>query len=85
MCMYDKEELKEELEQELQWVKYRMKILDIIDTKLLQMREIAEQAKQVAYTTEVLEILNEIINDLAVQVRALDVESRKIEDGEILE
>ena len=39
--MDEKEELKHELEQELQWVKYRQKMLDIIKEKLLQMKQIA--------------------------------------------
>jgi hypothetical protein len=83
--MDEKEELKQKLEQELQWVQYRQKMLDIIEEKLLQMKLLAEQAKQDNLTARELEALNARINDLAAQVRALDTESRRTEDGRILE
>jgi hypothetical protein len=44
MKMDEKEKLKHELEQELQWVQYRKKMLDIIEEKLLQMKQLAERA-----------------------------------------
>ena len=83
--MDEKEELKQELEQELQWVQYRTKMLDIMEEKLLQMRQLSEQAKQGNLTKGELEALNVRLNDLAMQVRAIDSESRRIEDGKILE
>jgi hypothetical protein len=60
-------------------------MLDIIEEKLLQMKLLAEQAKQDNLTARELEALNARINDLAAQVRALDTESRRTEDGRILE
>lgn len=44
--MNQKEQLRQELEEKLQWVKYRQQMLDIMEKKLLKMRKIAEQAKQ---------------------------------------
>ena len=79
--MYEKEELKEKLEQELEWVQYRQKMLDIIEEKLLQMREIVEQAKEENLSSEELKVLNVKLKNLAAQVRALDEESRKMEYG----
>ncbi|GCD08989.1 hypothetical protein [Clostridium tagluense] len=58
---------------------------DIIEAKLLQMKQIAEQAKQVNITSEELEALNAKLNNLATKVKGLDSESRRIEDGKILE
>lgn len=75
---------REELKKELQWVKYRQKMLDIIDEKLLQMSKLAEQAKQGNLTEGELKVLNVRLSDLAVQVRALDGESRRTQDGRIL-
>ena len=49
------------------------------------MRQIAEQVRQSNLTEEELEELNARLNNLAVQVRALDSESRRTEDREILE
>lgn len=78
--MNEREELKQELEEELKWVLYRQRILDIIEEKLLQMRELAEAAKQGKLSEEELEALNIKINNLAVQVKALDSESRKMDN-----
>ena len=83
--MNQKEELRQELEEELQWVKYRQQMLDIMEKKLLKMREMAERAKQDNLDETYLKVLNDRINDLATQVRALDAESRKTEDRKILE
>ena len=83
--MDEREELKQELQQELQWVQYRKKMLDIIEEKLLQMRQLAEQAKEGNLNAAELEVLNDRLNNLAEQVRAFDSESRKTENGKILE
>lgn len=85
MEMYEKEELKQELEQELLWVQYRQKMLNIIEDKLLQMRELAVEAKQDNLTVGELEELNARLNYFVTQVRSIDVESRKTEDERILE
>lgn len=82
--MDEKEELKQELEQKLQWVQYRQKMLSIMEEKLLQMRQLAEQAKQDNLTASQLQELNARLNSLATQVRALDSESRREEDERIL-
>lgn len=50
-----------------------------------QMKKIAQQDKQGNLTEEELKVLNTRINDLAMQVKALDGESRRIEEGRILE
>lgn len=46
MQVDEKEKLEKELQKELQWVQYRQKMLDIMDEKLMQMKQLAEQAKQ---------------------------------------
>nr|WP_243449139.1 hypothetical protein [Clostridium butyricum] len=66
-------------------MQYRQKMLDIMEEKLLQMKQIAEQAKEGNLSPIELKALNDRLNNLAEQVRALDSESRKMEDGEILE
>ena len=83
--MDEKEELKQELEQELLWVKYRKNMLDIIDEKLFQMREIAEKIKNQKLSKKEIEELNSKLNILKMQVKAIDGESRKTEDGKIIE
>lgn len=78
-------ELRQKLGTELQWVQYRQKMLDIIESKLQQMREIAEQAKEGNHSTEELDSLTVKMINLALQINALDEESRKIDDEKILE
>ena len=81
----EKEKLKQELEQELLWVKYRKNMLDIIDEKLFQMREIAEKIKNQKLSKKEIEELNSKLNILKMQVKAIDGESRKTEDEKIIE
>ncbi|MFT8344006.1 MAG: hypothetical protein ABF652_21570 [Clostridium beijerinckii] len=79
--MDEREKLKRELEAELQWVKYRMRMLDIIEGKLLRMRNMAEEAKDLNLSEDEIKSINTEINSLAEQVRALDGESRKFNDN----
>lgn len=44
------------------------------------MKLLAEQAKNYNLTEEEIKVLNTKINDLAIQVKALDSESRRIEE-----
>jgi hypothetical protein len=76
---------QEQLKQELQWVQYRQKMLNFMEEKLLQMRLLSEQATVGNLSSKELEVLNGRLNNLAEQVRAIDSESRRAEDGKILE
>ena len=82
--MNEKDELNQELQLELQWVKYRQKMLDIIEGKLLQMRLIVDKVKYEKFNLEELEALNIKLNYLASQILAIDSESRINIDGKIL-
>lgn len=73
MSQYESKELK----QELQWIQYRQKILNIIEDKLVEMRKVAEMAKNNKFTKEELVEMNIKLNDLAMQIRALNAESEK--------
>lgn len=77
--MDEREELKQKLKSELQWVKYRIRILDIIEEKLVQMRNMTEVAKEGNLSEYEIKDISTEINNLAEQVRALDEESRKFE------
>lgn len=80
----EKEELIQQLKAELQWVKYRMRMLDIIEEKLLQMKRMAEIAKESNFSSEEIEAINVEIHNLEEQVKAIDSESRNSEDNKIL-
>lgn len=62
--MDEKEEFKQELEAELQWVKYRVRMLGIIEEKLLLMRKMAEAAKEQNLREDEIRDLNNEINNL---------------------
>ena len=60
--MNEKEELIQELQQELQWVKYRQKMLDMMEEKLMEMKLLAEQAKQINMSSEELKMRKSLFN-----------------------
>ncbi|MTK13023.1 MAG: hypothetical protein F8N39_13375 [Clostridiaceae bacterium] len=66
---------KEKLLEELEWVKYRIHMLDIIERKLYQMKTIAQESTGNLSKQE-REELNKKIKYLEMQVNALDEESR---------
>jgi len=82
----DKEDdLHKQLQQEIKWAQEKQKLLNLKEVKLLQMREISEQGKQVVVTPEQLRNLNHRLDKLAAQVSAIDSDSRRTRDGEKLE
>ncbi|WP_286908746.1 hypothetical protein [Clostridium sp. UBA1652] len=74
--MKENDEIKKKLEEELKWVIYRQKMLDIIEEKLLKMKELATKAKDDNITSEELKNIQINIDKLATQIKALDEESR---------
>jgi len=74
--MKKNDEIKMKLEEELKWVIYRQKMLDIIEEKLLKMKELATKAKDDNITSEELKNIQMNIDKLATQIKALDEESR---------
>ena len=83
--MDKKEELHKQLQLEINWAKEKQILLNLKEVKLLQMREIAEQGKQVSVTPLQLRNLNHRLDKLAAQVSAIDSDSRRTKDGEKLE
>jgi hypothetical protein len=53
--MDEKEELKQQLQQELQWVHYRQRMLNIMEEKLLQMRQLADRANNLVALVRALD------------------------------
>jgi len=83
--MDKKEVLNKQLQQEMKWEQERLKLLNIKEVKLLQMREIAEQGKQAVVTQQQLRNLNHRLDILAAQVSAIDSDMRRTKDGKKLE
>ena len=64
------------LQQKLAWVKYRMARLDQIETKLTEMRQLAEYARDNTLSSEKIKELNVKINKLQQEVIAMDEQSK---------
>ena len=84
--MDKKEELHKQQQQEMKWARERQIMLNVKETKLLQMRSIAEQGKQLtSLNPQELIKLNHRLDNLAAQVSAIDSESSRTKDGRKLE
>ena len=81
-----KAEQKKQTEQEMLWLQNKQQMLYKKEVKMLQMREIGEQAKQVnSLTPQDLAKVNDRISSLAQQVSAIDADSSRTKDGKVLE
>jgi ATP phosphoribosyltransferase len=84
--MDKKEEIHKQLQQEMKWARERQIMLNVKETKLLQMRSIAEQGKQLTRLTPLqLRNLNHRLDNLASQISAIDSDCRRTKDGKKLE
>lgn len=72
----EKEEDLQKLKEELEWVRYRIKMLDIMEKKLFEMRKIAENATY-DISSEEREELNKKIKSLESQVNGINGESKR--------
>ncbi|MBX4259223.1 hypothetical protein KTC96_12880 [Clostridium estertheticum] len=80
------EAANKQLQQELKWAKDKQKMLSVKEVKLLQMREIAEQGKQLtSLNPKEQNRLNDRLDTLAAQVSAIDSDSKRTKDGRKLE
>ncbi len=76
--MVDNDNIKKELEKQLEKVKKRLHILDIIDEKLLHMMELAQRALNEDLNDEEIQMINKQVKNLEVQVKLLDSESTQL-------
>ena len=70
--MKDKQAIKEELERELNQINIRLEILDMIEDRLINMRELAQRVINEDLTEEEMENMNKQVQDLKGQVVLLD-------------
>lgn len=68
--MTDKDQARKELEEHLERVKLRIQLLDMIEEKLLQMRELAQRVIDEDLTDEEIQKINNEVKDLEEQVKA---------------
>lgn len=76
--MTEKEHVKQELEEQLRKVKQRLQMLDMIEEKLLQMKELAQRVVDNDLCEEEIEEINFQVKNLEEQVRLLDRQSTQL-------
>ncbi|MDD4549618.1 MAG: hypothetical protein PHT79_07675 [Syntrophomonadaceae bacterium] len=70
--------VKKELEAQLEKVKQRLQILDMIEERLLQMSELVQKVVDEDLTEEELQKINQQVKYMEEQVRLLDSESTSL-------
>ncbi|KAA8675344.1 hypothetical protein LN736_03345 [Clostridium sp. WLY-B-L2] len=68
---------KNDVFEELQWVKYRLSMLDVIEKKLFAMKKLVQKSQNSNLSKSEIDEINHKLNNLAAQIKALDQESRK--------
>lgn len=68
----DQQEHKKSLEQQLQWTKERVQILDEMDVKLHEMKRIAEYAVEQNLSSLEIDRLNGELNVLKIEFSSLE-------------
>ncbi len=71
-------DLKKELEEQLKQVIQRLQILDMIEEKFLQMRELAQRVIDEELTDNEIQGINLKVQSLEEQVRLLNSESTEL-------
>jgi predicted metal-dependent hydrolase len=74
----DQQELKEFLEQQLQWIKKQDAILQEIDEKLHEMKRIAEYRLEHELSSAEINELNRKLNELKRDVHVLENQLREV-------
>jgi len=75
--MLAQQQIKEQLEDQLEKVKQRLLILDMIEDKLFQMKELAQRVVDKDLSDKEVQDINEKVLSLKEQVILLDSETTK--------
>lgn len=67
----------EYLRQEAEWIKYRLEMLDEIETRLVEMKKLAEYVRDNNLDKQEKEAINRKLQTLQQQVTELDEKSKK--------
>ncbi|NMA68000.1 MAG: hypothetical protein GX958_01085 [Desulfitobacterium sp.] len=73
--MTEQEQVKEQLQEQLEKVKQRLQILDMIEEKLFQMKELAQRVIDEDLTDVEIQEINHEVKNLGEQVKLLDREA----------
>lgn len=76
--MKEEDHIKKELENQLQEVKQRLKILDMIEERLFEMKKIAKKVIDEELSERQIEEINNQVQTLEQEVILLDKESTRL-------
>jgi len=76
--MIQQEQVKKQLEGQLDKVNHRLQILDMIEEKLFKMKELAQRVIDEELNEEDIQEINKRVQDLGEQVKLLDSEATKL-------
>lgn len=76
--MPEQEQVKKQLEEQLEKVRRRLQILDMIEEKLFQMKELAQRVIDEGLTDEEIQQFNKEVQNLGEQVKLLDSEATQL-------
>ncbi|MBU8907780.1 hypothetical protein [Desertibacillus haloalkaliphilus] len=69
---------KKFFEEQVEWISYRIRVLNTIEAKLKEMRTLAEYARDQQPDREDIALIQDKINKLHREIEALDQEHHKI-------
>lgn len=72
--MTEQDQAKKQLREQLEKVNMRLQILDMIENKLLQMRELAQRVVEEDLTEKEIEEINKQVQELVAELELLDSE-----------
>lgn len=76
--MTEQGQVKKQLEDQLEKVKQRLQILDMIEEKLFQMKELAQRVIDEDLSDKEIEDINHEVQSLGQQVKLLDREATQL-------
>jgi hypothetical protein len=76
--MTEQEQVKEQLQEQLEKVKQRLQILDMIEEKLFQMKELAQRVIDEDLSDNEIQDINNEVQNLGQQVKLLDREATQL-------
>lgn len=76
--MTQQEQVKEQLQEQLEKVKQRLQILDMIEEKLFQMKELAQRLIDEDLSDNEIQDINNEVQNLGQQVKLLDSEATQL-------
>ncbi len=76
--MTEQDQVRKQIEEQLKKVNMRLQILDMIENKLLKMKELAQRVVEEDLTEKETQDINKRVQELVVEVELLDSEPTQL-------